>query len=140
MDAVQLDIFANDSTARPWLLAGIGEGVMNDHDVYVDNVLKFLEGKLSRTYVEIKMCRVGEFILYEFDYMTGCGYGSESPLGEPCFKCHRNNGVETLANAIYDTFVHSVLGYDRNIRNAGNSRELQKLCRKACDRIATEVA
>lgn len=36
MDAVQLDMFADDPNNRPMLLSAIGEGVQNDCGVYTE--------------------------------------------------------------------------------------------------------
>jgi hypothetical protein len=57
MDAIQLDIFADDQQNRPRLLSAIGEGVKNYCGVYTENVLEFREGLLTHNYVCVKLCR-----------------------------------------------------------------------------------
>ena len=140
MDAVQLDMFANDPNNRPMLLSAIGEGVKNDCGVYVENVMKFSEGKLTGTNVTIELCAVGKFILFEFDYFVGT-YGVGHPLSLTCHECHRANSAEFLAEMIFSTFKNGVVPYDKNLVNyQKETKELLKLCRKVCDRIAKEVA
>ena len=120
MDAVQLDMFANDPNNRPMLLSAIGEGVKNDCGVYVENVFRFREGKLTGVYVDVYLCAEGDFIIFEFSYQAG-NYGCGHPLCRP--------------------FQHSVVPYDSNLKNyPKETKELLKLCRKVCDRIAKEVA
>lgn len=55
MDAVHLDMFAEDPNNRPCLLSAIGEGVKNACGVYTENVLKFCEGLFSQEL--LKLCR-----------------------------------------------------------------------------------
>ena len=140
MDAVQLDLFADDPNNRPMLLSAIGEGVQNDCGVYVENVLRFREGKLTGVYVDVDLCAEGDFIIFEFSYQAkdyGCGH----PLCRPCHQCHRKNSASFLADCIYNDFQHSVVSYDKNLVNyPKETKELLKLCRKVCDRIAKEVA
>ena len=83
MDAVQLDMFANDPNNRPMLLSAIGEGVKNDCGVYVENVFRFREGKLTGVYVDVYLCAEGDFIIFEFSYQAG-NYGCGHPLCRPC--------------------------------------------------------
>ena len=41
---------------------------------------------------------------------------------------------------IFSTFKNSVVPYDRNLKNyPKETKELLKLCKKACDRIAKEA-
>ena len=138
-DAVQLDFFSEDPNNRPMLLSHLGEGVQNDCGVYTENVLEFMEGKLSQNYVRVNLCAVGNFIIFEFSYQAktyGCGH----PLCRPCHECHRKNSASFLADCIYNDFQHSVVPYDKNLANyPKETKELLKLCRKVCDRIATEV-
>lgn len=140
MDAVQLDFFAEDPHNRPWLLSAIGEGVQNDCGVYTENVLEFCEGLIKHNYVCVKLCAEGDFIIYEFSYQAGT-YGCGHPLCRPCHECHRNNSAHFLAECIYSDFQHCVVPYDGNLKNYPNeTKDLMKLCRKVCDRIAKEVA
>lgn len=128
----------DDAEHASWLLNG-KQGVQNDCGVYVENVFRFREGKLSGVYVEVKLCAEGDFVLYEFSYFTG-KYGCGHPLCRPCFECHRNNRSEFLAECIYNVFLNSVVPYDKNLANyPKESNELIKLCKKACDRIAKEI-
>lgn len=128
----------DDAEHASWLLNG-KQGVQNDCGVYVENVFRFREGKLSGVYVEVKLCAEGNFVLYEFSYFTG-KYGCGHPLCRPCFDCHRNNSSEFLAECIYNVFLNSVVQYDKNLANyPKESNELIKLCKKACDRIAKEI-
>ena len=121
-----------------WLLNG-KQGVQNDCGVYVENVFQFREGKLSCVYVDVNLCAEGDFVLYEFSYFTGT-YGCGNPLCRPCFDCHRNNSSEFLAECIYNVFRNSVVPYDKNLANyPKESKELIKLCKMACDRIANEI-
>ena len=140
MDAVQLDMFADDPNNRPMLLSTIGEGVQNDCGVYVENVFRFRECKLTGVYVDVNLCADGDFIIFEFSYQTGT-YGCCHPLCRPCHQCHRKNSGPFLAECIYNDFMHSVVPYDKNLVNyPKETKELLKLCRKVCDRIAKEVA
>lgn len=140
MDAVQLDMFADDPNNRPMLLSAIGNGVQNDCGVYTKNVLEFREGKLSGTNVFVQLCAVGNFIIFEFSYQAG-NYGCGHPLCRPCHECHRKNSASFLAECIYNDFQHSVVPYDSNLKNyPKETKELLKHCRKICDRIAKEVA
>ena len=139
MDAVQLDFFSEDPNNRPMLLSAIGEGIKNDCGVFTENVLVFREGKLTRNYVSVNLCADGNFILFEFSYQA-VNYGCGPPLCRPCHDCHRNNGASFLADCIYNVFQHSVVPYDKNLVNyPKETKELLKLCRKVCDRIAKEV-
>lgn len=126
----------DDAEHASWLLNG-KQGVQNDCGVYVENVFRFREGKLSGVYVEVNICAEGDFVLYEFSYFTG-KYGCGHPLCRPCLDCHRNNSAEFLAECIYNVFLNSVIPYDKNLAPK-ESKELIKLCKKACDRIAKEI-
>lgn len=139
MDALQLDFFSEDQFNRPMLLSSYGEGVKNDCGVFTKNVLEFREGKLTHNYVLVQLCADGNFILFEFSYQVG-NYGCGHPLCRPCHECHRKNSAPFLADCIYNDFYHSVVPYDGNLKNyPKETKELLKLCRKVCDRIATEV-
>ena len=45
----------DDAEHASWLLNGM-HGVKNDCGVYVENVFRFREGKLSGVYVEVNLC------------------------------------------------------------------------------------
>ena len=140
MEAVQIDFLPLIIEAEhpQYLLNGKPAGT-NACGVFTENVLEFSEGKLTGPYVEVKLCADGDFILYEFSYMTkiyGCGH----PLSRPCHECHRNNSAQFLAEMVFSSFKNCVLPYDRNVQDKKEIAELVKLCRKACDRIAREVA
>lgn len=140
MNEVQLDLFADDTQNRPLLLSAIGEGVQNDCGVYTKKVLEFREGLILHNYVCVKLRAEGDFIIYEFSYQAGT-YGCGHPLCRPCHDCHRNNSAEFLAEMIFSTFKNSVVPYDENLKNyPKETKELLKLCKRACDRIAKEVA
>ena len=138
MDAVQLDFFADDPQNSPMLLSSIGEGIQNDCGVYTKNVLEFREGLLPLNYVCVRLCAVGKNIHYEFSDQAET-YGCRHPLCRPCHECHRSNSAQFLADAIYNVFVNGVIPYDRNLQEDKEKKELAKLCRKACDRIAKEI-
>ena len=115
-------------------------GIKNDCGVYTENVLEFREGKLTGVNVEVNLCAEGNFILFEFSYQTGT-YGCGHPLCRPCHECHRANSAEFLAEMILSSFKNSVVPYDKNLVNyPKETKELLKLCKKVCDRIAKEVA
>lgn len=139
MYAVQLDFFSADPNNKPMLLSSFGEGVRNDCGVFTENVLEFREGKLMHNYVLIQLCACGDFIIFNFSYQAedyGCGH----PLSRPDHYCHRKNSGAFLAECIYNDFQHCVVPYDSNLKNyPKETKELLKLCRKVCDRIATEV-
>jgi hypothetical protein len=138
-DAVQLDFFSEDPNNSPMLLSAIGEGIKNDYGVYTENVLEFMEGKLSSTNVKVNLCAEGNFIIYEFSYQAK-DYGCSHPLVHKSHYCHRKNSASFLAECIYNDFQHSVVPYDKNLVNyTKETKELLKLCRKVCDRIAAEV-
>lgn len=129
----------DDAEHPTWLLSG-RPGIKNDCGVYTVNVLEFREGKLTGVNVEVKLCAEVNFILFEFSYQTGT-YGCGHPLCHPCHECHRANSAEFLAECIYHDFQHSVVPYDKNLVNyPKETKELLKLCKKVCDRIAKEVA
>lgn len=139
MDAVQLDLFSADPNNCNMLLSEIGYGIKNDCGVFTENVLVFSEGNLMRNYLSVDLCADGDFILFEFSYLAGT-YGCARPLCRPCHDCHRNNSALFLADCIYNVFQHSVVPYDKNLVNyPKETKELLKLCRKVCDRIAKEV-
>ena len=129
----------DDAEHPTWLLSG-KPGMQNENGVYVENVMKFREGKLSGVNVEVNLCSEGNFILFEFSYQTGT-YGCGHPLCRPCHDCHRANNAEFLAEMIFSTFKNCVVPYDKNLTNyPKETKELLKLCKKACERIAKEVA
>lgn len=140
MNEMQLDFFADDPYNRPMLLSALGEGIQNDCGVYTENVLEFREGLLPHNYVCVSLCAEGDFIIFEFSYQAGtyfCGH----PLCRPCHECHRKNSSKFLAESIYNDFQHGVVPYDKNLVNyPKETKELLKLCRKVCERIAKEVA
>lgn len=139
MNEMQLDFFADDPDNSPMLLYAFGEGIQNDCGVYTKNVLEFREGLLPHNYVCVKLCAVENFIIYEFSYQAGT-YGCGHPLCRPCHECHRKNSAHFLAECIYNVFQHSVVPYDKNLVNyPKETKDLLKLCRKLCDRIAKEV-
>ena len=129
----------DDAEHPTWLLSG-RPGIKNDCGVYTENVLEFREGKLTGVNVEVNLCAEGNFILFEFSYQTGT-YGCGHPLCRPCHECHRANSAEFLAEMILSSFKNSVVPYDKNLVNyPKETKELLKLCKKVCDRIAKEVA
>ena len=129
----------DDAEHPTWLLSG-RPGIKNDCGVYTENVLEFCEGKLTGVNVEINLCAEGNFILFEFSYQTGT-YACGHPLCRPCHECHRANSAEFLAEMIFSSFKNSVVPYDKNLVNyPKETKELLKLCKKVCDRIAKEVA
>ena len=136
-DQLTLLPMLDDAEHPTWLLNG-KPGIQNDSGVYVENVFRFREGKLSGVNVEVGLCAEGDFVLFEFDYFTGT-YGYGHPLCRPCHECHRNNSAEFLAEAIFVTFK-TVIRSDRNMTNyPKETKELLKLCKRACDRIAKEI-
>lgn len=136
-DQLSLLPLLDDAEHPTWLLNG-KPGIQNDSGVYVENVFHFREGKLTGVYVDVKLCAEGNFILFEFDYFT-CTYGCGHPLCRPCPNCHRNNSAEFLAECIYNVF-NTVVHSDRDLTNyRKETKELLKLCKRACDRIAKEI-
>lgn len=141
MEYVQIDFLPLITEAEhpQYLLNGKPAG-MNAYGVFTENVLKFREGKLSGVNIEVKLCAFDKNILFEFSYKTGT-YGCGHPLWDGSHKCHRNNSAPFLAEMIFSTFKNSVVPYDGNLTNyPKQTKELLKLCKKACDRIAKEVA
>ena len=129
----------DDAEHPTWLLSG-KHGMQNENGVYVENVMEFREGLMPHNYVCVKLCAEGNFILFEFSYQTGT-YACGHPLCRPCHECHRANSAQFLAECIYNVFQHGVVPYDKNLVNyPKETKELLKLCKKACDRIAKEVA
>ena len=129
----------DDAEHPTWLLSG-KPGMQNENGVYTENVLEFSEGKISGVYVEVNLCAEGDFVLFEFSYMTGI-YGCGHPLCRPCHEYHRANSAEFLAEMVFSTFKNSVVPYDKNLVNyPKETKQLLKLCKKACERIAKEVA
>ncbi len=129
----------DDAEHHTWLLSG-KPGMQNACGVYTENVLEFREGLMSHNYVCVKLCAEGNFILFEFSYQTGT-YGFGHPLCRPCHECHRANSAQFLAEMIFSSFKNSVVPYDKNLVNyPKETKELLKLCKKACERIAKEVA
>ena len=138
-DAVQLDFFSADTNNRPMLLSSVGEGIQNDCGVFTGNVLEFREGKLTHNNVLVQLCAEGDFIIFAFSYQAK-DYGRCSPLVHSSHYCHRKNSQQFLGECVYNVFQHSVVPYDKNLVNyPKETKELLKLCRKVCDRIATEV-
>lgn len=139
MDSVQLDLFAEDPNNSPMLLSALGEGIQNACGVYTKNVLEFREGLLPHNYVCVNLCAEGDFVIFEFSYQAG-NYGCGHPLWSNSHKCHRKNDSAFLAQMIYNVFQFGVVPYDKNLVNyTKETKELLKLCRKVCDRIAKEV-
>lgn len=54
----------DDAEHPTWLLNG-KPGIQNDSGVYVENVFRFREGKLSGVYVEVNLCAEGDRIAKE---------------------------------------------------------------------------
>ena len=137
-DQLSLLPMLDDAEHPTWLLNG-KHGIQNDSGGYVENVFRFRKGKLSGVYVDVDLCAEGDFVLFEFSYMTGT-YGCGHPLCRPCHESHRNNSAEFLAEMIFETFKNSVVTYDGNLKNyPKETKELLKLCKRACDRIAKEI-
>ena len=72
-----------DDAEHPTWLLNAKHGVQNDSGVYVENVFRFREGKLSGVNIGVDLCAEGDYILFEFDYFTGT-YGCGHPLCRPC--------------------------------------------------------
>lgn len=137
-DQLSLLPMLDDAEHQTWLLNG-KPGIQNENGVYVDNVFRFRDGKLSGVNVDVNLCAEGNYILFEFDYSTGT-YVVGHPLCRQCHECHRNNSADFLAEMIFETFKNSVVPYDKNLVNyPKESKELLKLCKRACDRIAKEI-
>ena len=138
-DQISFLTMLDDAEHPTWLLSG-KPGMRNACGVYTENVMEFREGLIPHNYVCVKLCAEGNFILFEFSYQTGT-YGCGHPLCRPCNECHRANSAQFLAECIYNVFQHGVVPYDKNLVNyPKETKELLKLCKKACDRIAKEVA
>lgn len=136
-DQLSLLPMLDDAEHPTWLLNG-KPAIQNDSGVYVENVFRFREGKLSGVYVDVNLCAEGDFVLFEFSYSTGT-YGCGHPLCIPCHECHRNNSAEFLAECIYSVFK-TVVHSDKNLTNyPKETKELLKLCKRLCDRIAKEI-
>lgn len=122
-----------------WLLND-QQAEKNDCGVYTKNVLSFLAGKYSKSYVEIRLCAVGNFVFFNYSYGVNT-YGVGHPLSdESRHTCHRSNSASFLADCIYDSFRNSVVTYDKNLEDRPKDiKALVKLCRKACDKICNEV-
>ena len=128
----------DDADHPTWLLSG-KPGMQNENGVYVENVFRFREGKLTGVNVEVELCAEGNFVLFEFSYNTRI-YGCGRPLCRPCNECHRANSAEFLAEMIFSTFKNCVVPYDKNLTNyPKETKKLLELCKKACERIAKEV-
>ena len=128
----------DDAEHPTWLLSG-KPGKQNDCGVYTENAMEFREGKLTGVNIEVKLCAVDKNILFEFSYQTGT-YGCGHPLWDGSHKCHRNNSAPFLAEMIFNTFKNGVVPYDKNLVNyPKETKELLKLCKNACDRIAKEA-
>lgn len=69
-DQLSLLQMLDDAEHPTWLLKG-KQGIQNENGVYVENVFRFREGKLSGVNVEVSLCAEGDYILFEFSYMTG---------------------------------------------------------------------
>lgn len=129
----------DDAEHHTWLLSG-RPGIKNDCDVYTGNVMEFSDGKLAGVNIRIELCAVEENVLFEFSYQAKT-YGCGRPLCEDSHTCHRSNSAKALADYIYNVFQHSVVPYDKDLANYPNeTKELLKLCKKSCERIAKEVA
>ena len=131
---------ALDALEHPsWLLNDM-QGEKNDCGVYTKNVFCFIAGQYSKSYVEIKLCAVGDFVYFQYSYFCNL-YGCGHPLSdESRHTCHRSNSAQFLADCIYDVFRNSIVTYDKNLEDMPKDiKELVKLCRKACDKICNEV-
>ncbi len=129
-----------DALEHPsWLLNG-QQGEKNDCGVYTKNVFSFMAGQYSKSYVEIKLCAVGDFVYFQYNYFVNL-YGCSHPLSdESRHACHRSNSASFLADCIYNVFRNSIVTYDKNLEGRPKDiKELVKLCRKACDNICDEV-
>lgn len=126
-------------TLDGWLL-NEAQGEKNDCGVYTKNVLLFMAGNFVKTYVEIKLCAVGNFVFFNYSYGVN-NYGVCHPLSdESKHTCHRLNRASFLADCIYNDFRNSIVTYDKNLEGRPKDiKELVKLCRKACDKICDEV-
>ena len=131
---------ALDSLEHPSWLLNERQGEKNDCGVYTKNVFRFLAGQYLKSYVEIKLCAVGDFVYFQYNYFVNL-YGCGHPLcDESRHTCHRSNSAQFLADYIYDVFRNSIVNYDKNLDGKPKDiKELVKLCRKACDKICNEV-
>lgn len=129
-----------DALEHPSWLLNDKHGEKNDCGVYTKNVLRFMAGQYSKSYVEIKLCAVGDFIYFQYNYFVNL-YGCGHPLSDESKNiCHRSNSAKFLADFIYNVFINSVVTYDKNLEDRPKDiKELVKLCRKACDKICNEV-
>ena len=129
-----------DALEHPSWLLNEAQGEKNDCGVYTKNVFCFLAGQYSKSYVEIELCAVGDFVYFNYSYSVN-HYGCVHPLSdESRHTCHRSNNAYFLADCIYDVFRNSIVTYDKNLEDRPKDiKELVKLCRKACDKICNEV-
>lgn len=129
-----------DALEHPSWILNEKQGEKNDCGVYTKNVLRFMAGQYSKSYVEIKLCAVVDLVYFQYNYFVNL-YGCGHPLSdESKHVCHRSNSAQFLADRIYDVFRNSVVTYDKNLEERPKDiKELVKLCRKACDKICNEV-
>lgn len=134
---------ALEDTIQPnWACSGWLEAEANDCDVFVKNVHKVDTGAYTKyPYIEVKMARCGEFILFEYSYGTGGEnnyYGCGSPLSYPCNNCHRSNSAKLVAEVIINTFINDNLEHDPNLTKKSRA-ELAKKIKAMRAKIEAEV-
>lgn len=131
-----------DTVQKGFVCQGWEEATTNDCGVYVHGTHEIYSGTYNEfPNIDVKMARVGDKVLFEFDYNTGAEnnmYGCGHPLSEPCHSCHRNNSAEFVAKAIVDTFVNSVIPYDKNLTQKSRT-ELVKTIKKMEKQISEEL-
>ena len=76
----------DDADHPTWLLSG-KPGMQNENGVYVENVFRFREGKLTGVNVEVELCAEGNFVLFELSPMQRM---------PPCQQCGISRGDDFL--------------------------------------------
>ena len=105
--------FQGRLVATDWAPANLDENGM-----FRGAVRHYEAGSYLKTYLEMKICRYGLFVRYQFSYGHK-NYGTSRPLAVDCGgSSHRNNAPEFIADGIRNDLWYRLVD-DGNLDNEG---------------------
>jgi hypothetical protein len=92
--------------------------ITDESGMFRGAVRHYEAGSYLKTYLEMKICRYGLFVRYQFSYGHKT-YGTSRPLAVDCSgSCHRGNAPEFMADGIRNELWYRLVD-DGNLDNEG---------------------
>jgi len=119
--------------ATDWAPANLDENGM-----FRGAVRHYEAGSYLKTYLEMKICRYGLFVRYQFSYGHKT-YGTSRPLAVDCSgSCHRGNAPEFIADGIRNELWYRLVD-DGNLDNEGRKAIIKLYDSKIKEQVTRDL-